>query len=162
LRINQIFALTSDPSTDVQIQLALLLSQLAPNAAARHVLSNIVQQTPFALARDCAKFALGAFEPPKIVSVKMAKLSAEDQKRFDAGKLVYEATCVACHQGHGLGQEGLAPPLAGSEWVGGSPERMIRIVLNGLRGPIRVKKQVFELDMPSLGVLDDEQIASVV
>jgi mono/diheme cytochrome c family protein/glucose/arabinose dehydrogenase len=162
LRTNQIFTLTSDPSADVQIQLALLLSQLAPNAAARHVLSNIVQQTPFALARDCAKFALGAFEPPKIVAVKMAKLSAEDQKRFDAGKLVYEATCVACHQGHGLGQEGLAPPLAGSEWVGGSPERMIRIVLNGLRGPIRVKKQVFELDMPSLGVLDDEQIASVV
>ena len=49
-----------------------------------------------------------------------------------------------------------------SEWVSSSPDRLVRIVLNGLRGPIHVKKQVFELDMPSLGVLEDEQIADVL
>jgi len=75
---------------------------------------------------------------------------------------VFEATCVACHQPHGLGQDGLAPPLAGSEWVSGSEQRLVRIVLQGVRGPITVKKQTYELDMPSLGVLDDEQIAGVL
>jgi mono/diheme cytochrome c family protein len=69
---------------------------------------------------------------------------------------------LACHQPHGLGQEGLAPPLVGAEWVTGSPERLARIVIHGLRGPVTVNKQVFELDMPSLGVLDDEQIAAVL
>ena len=56
----------------------------------------------------------------------------------------------------------LAPPLVDSEWVSGSPERLARIVLQGLRGPIRVKKQQDELDMPSLGVLNDEQIAGAI
>jgi mono/diheme cytochrome c family protein len=115
------------------------------------------------LTRDAAKFALEAFAPPKVVVAAPKRvLSAEDQKRFDFGKSVYEATCLACHQPHGLGQEGLAPPLAQSEWTASSPERLVRIILNGLRGPIHVKQQVFELDMPSLGVLEDEQIANVL
>jgi mono/diheme cytochrome c family protein len=38
----------------------------------------------------------------------------------------------------------------------------VRIVLQGVRGPIQVKGQTYEADMPSLGVLDDEQIANVL
>ena len=34
---------------------------------------------------------------------------------------------------------GVYPPLAGSEWVLGSEERLIRIVLHGLKGPVKVK-----------------------
>ena len=75
---------------------------------------------------------------------------------------MYDATCVVCHQPHGLGMEGLAPPLVGSEWVSGSPQRLARIVLHGVRGPITVNKQVYQLDMPSLGILEDEQIAAVL
>ena len=75
---------------------------------------------------------------------------------------MYEATCIACHQPHGLGQDGLAPPLVGSEWVAGSDQRLARIVLHGVRGPIKVKKQTYELDMPSLGILDDDQIAGIL
>ena len=44
----------------------------------------------------------------------------------------------------------------------GSERRLARIVINGLRGPIKVKGETFEMDMPALGVLDDEQIASVL
>jgi len=83
-------------------------------------------------------------------------------KRFEAGKSNYEVVCLPCHQPHGLGQEGLAPPLVGSEWVAGTEQRLVRIVLNGLRGRITVKKQTFELDMPALGILEDEQIATVL
>ena len=52
--------------------------------------------------------------------------------------------------------------MVGSEWVAGSEHRLIRIVLHGLRGPIKVKGESFELDMPSLGVLDDDQIAAAL
>jgi mono/diheme cytochrome c family protein len=90
------------------------------------------------------------------------KLSAAEMKRFDLGKANYETVCLPCHQPHGLGQEGLAPPLVDTEWVRGPEGRLVRIVLHGLRGPITVKGQPFELDMPALGILDDEQIATVL
>ena len=78
------------------------------------------------------------------------------------GKRNYEQVCITCHQATGKGVEGVYPPLAGSEWVSGSEQRIVRIVLHGLRGPIKVKGQPFELDMPALGVLDDDQIATVL
>jgi mono/diheme cytochrome c family protein len=160
---SKVFAMNGDPAAEVQTQLALSLTQLAPEPTARQIVSNLLQKTFFALTRDSAKFALVAFEPPKtMAAIPKPVLSPVDQKKFDAGKMVYEATCLACHQPHGFGQEGLAPPLVGSEWIAATPERLIRIVLNGLRGPIHVKKQTFELDMPSLGVLEDEQIANVL
>lgn len=93
---------------------------------------------------------------------KAAQLSAEEQQRFDAGKGIYEQVCLACHQAHGLGLPGLAPPLADSEWVAGSEGRIIRIVLHGMRGKLKVKGEEYERDMPSLGVLEDEQVASVL
>lgn len=89
-------------------------------------------------------------------------LSAEEQARFEAGKIAYAATCAACHQPNGLGQEGLAPPLVDSEWVLGSVNRLGRIVLQGARGPFHVKGQIYELDMPTLGVMEDDQIAAAL
>lgn len=96
------------------------------------------------------------------VTAKAPPLTVEQQKQFEVGKVVYEMTCLACHQPHGLGQEGLAPPLVGSHWTTGSVQRLVRIVIHGMRGPVTVNQQVFELDMPSLTVLDDEQIATVL
>ncbi len=55
------------------------------------------------------------------------------------------------------------PPLAGSEWVAGPEGRIIRIVLHGVRGSIRVANRSYDLEMPSFGqVLTDAQIAAVL
>jgi len=89
-------------------------------------------------------------------------LSNTEQKRYDAGKQVYGGLCAACHQPSGQGLEGLAPPLAGSEWVNGDPERLIKVVLHGLRGPIEVKGQAYNYDMPAAGFLSDAQVAAVL
>ena len=94
--------------------------------------------------------------------VAVKPLTAEEQKRFDQGKDLFLISCGACHQPHGMGQEGLAPPLVDSDWVLGSPNRLVRIVLHGLHGPINVKGKIFQLDMPSLGVFDDDQIAAIL
>ncbi len=78
------------------------------------------------------------------------------------GKRVF-ANCIACHQTTGLGLPGAYPPLAGSEWAQGPEERIIRIVLNGLSGPITVKSAAFSSSMPAFGPqLRDEQIADVL
>ncbi len=161
---DRILALSSDDSADVQIQLALTLSLLTPDAVTKSAVASLAKNAKAALARDAAAFTLTTFEPIKAAPVvaKGRDLTAEEKRLFETGKTMYEATCLACHQVHGMGQIGLAPPLVDTEWVSGSEGRLIRIILHGLRGPIKVKGETFELDMPSLGVLDDEQIASVL
>jgi mono/diheme cytochrome c family protein/glucose/arabinose dehydrogenase len=161
----KLLALATDASTDVQIQLALTLSLLPLDEKTKPTILALAGNASTPLAREAASFVAAGFEPVKAEAVVAASgrpLTDEEKRRYDAGRMMYEATCLACHQQHGLGQPGLAPPLAGSEWVAGSERRLIRIVLHGLRGPIKVKGEPFELDMPSLGVLDDEQIASAL
>lgn len=83
--------------------------------------------------------------------------------RAQLGKSVYLANCATCHQPNGLGVPGAFPPLAGSEWVSGTEERLVRIVLHGLQGPIKVAGQDYNNVMAPLGaVLKDEQIANVL
>jgi mono/diheme cytochrome c family protein/glucose/arabinose dehydrogenase len=159
----KLFALAADSAADVQIQLALTLGEIAPDDASKTTLKSLAQGK-FALAKDAANFSMAAREPKPVASAppKGPKLSAVELKQFEAGKANYEVVCLPCHQVHGLGQEGLAPPLVGSEWVSGSVQRLTRIVLNGLRGPIQVKGQAYEMDMPALGLLEDEQLATVL
>ena len=86
-----------------------------------------------------------------------AKMRAE-------GKGVFDNTCVLCHQATGLGKEGTAPPLAGSEWVQAAKgDRIARIVLNGLTGTINVKGQDYNLTMLAWrDNYNDDQIAAVL
>lgn len=101
-------------------------------------------------------------KPGTLEAAPVTALSADEQIRFDAGKQLFLGLCAACHQPHGKGMEGLAPPLLDSEWVLGSVERLGRIVLHGIRGPLRVKGAGYNLDMPAMGFLDDTQTASVL
>jgi mono/diheme cytochrome c family protein len=64
-----------------------------------------------------------------------------------SGKEAYEAVCKRCHGETGQGQVGLYPPLAGSRWVTGNPEVPIRIVTNGLEGPIEVDGNTYNSSM---------------
>jgi mono/diheme cytochrome c family protein len=161
----RIVMLSSDPSPELQIQAALTLGLSPSEPSAREALTLASKSSLAPLAKEIVSFALARLNPAQTNSPSKPAarpLSPEEQKRFEAGKTMYEATCLACHQAHGLGQAGLAPPLVDSEWVASSDARLVRIVLQGLRGPIKVKGEAFELDMPSLGVLDDEQIAGVL
>lgn len=67
-----------------------------------------------------------------------------------SGKRLY-TTCAACHQANGGGVPGVYPPLAASEWVTGSEERLIRVLLHGLAGPIQVKGNTYNGLMPAFG-----------
>jgi len=90
-------------------------------------------------------------------------LTAEQKRLAELGEQQYAALCAACHQPHGGGLAGVAPPLSRSEWVTGSSERLARIVLHGLYGPVEVSGQKWDLHMPSFGpVLDDEKLAGIL
>lgn len=81
----------------------------------------------------------------------------------DGGQL-YGLYCSACHGADGKGATGgQFPPLAGSEWVLGNPDRSIKIVLHGLHQPIEVAGKTYNLEMPPQGAaLPDEQIAAIL
>jgi hypothetical protein len=48
----------------------------------------------------------------------------------------------------GAGMPGQFPPLAGTEWVTGSKDRLIALVLRGLSEPIVVDGITYEQEMP--------------
>lgn len=99
----------------------------------------------------------GVPPPPKVVP-----LTSSQQALFDRGRQIFTNVCAACHQLSGLGQQGLAPPLVDSEWLLGPEQRTIRIVLNGLSGPVKVEGMEYHLEMPAIGALPDEDIAAVL
>jgi mono/diheme cytochrome c family protein len=68
-----------------------------------------------------------------------------------AGKRLFTQNCAQCHQANGQGVPGAFPPLAGSDWVTGSDERVIKVVLHGLQGPIEVNGSTYNGVMPAFG-----------
>lgn len=99
----------------------------------------------------------GAPKPPKI-----EPLNAEQTALFEKGRTIYTTLCGACHQPHGFGLDGLAPPLVDSEWVTGNPAVAALIVMHGIAGPIKVSGQNYNLAMPPLPHLTDEDVAAVL
>jgi putative membrane-bound dehydrogenase-like protein len=99
------------------------------------------------------------YVPPPFVP----PLTVDEKKEYDLGHNLFTATCAACHQPTGLGAAGVAPPLVDSEWVLGSHERLIRIILNGVQGPIRAAGAHFDSTMPSWGgSFNDDQVAGIL
>lgn len=101
-------------------------------------------------------------QPPKPGEVTAAALDP-----VALGKNVYVQVCAACHQPTGMGLPPAFPPLVGSEWVAGSEERLIRVLLHGLQGPIKVKGVDFIGAMPAVGPgsgynLNPEKVAAVL
>lgn len=83
------------------------------------------------------------------------------------GQQTYMQVCFACHQPTGLGLPNMFPPLANSDWVAApKPDRLIRMVLHGMTGPIKINGQPFTTPAPLMppqgAALTDEQIASVL
>jgi len=104
-----------------------------------------------------AEAVLGRVEwPGKAGVAAVTPLTAAEQARFEAGRVVYQNLCQACHQPDGRGREHLGAPLVGSAFaLAADPRLPARIVLNGKEGPIGL--------MPPLGnALSDDQIAAVL
>jgi mono/diheme cytochrome c family protein len=69
------------------------------------------------------------------------------------------ARCAVCHGANGEGRQPYYPPLTGSPWVDGPPDRLAAIVLDGLQG----KMGNYNAVMPGWGsVLQDTEIAAVM
>lgn len=83
-------------------------------------------------------------------------------EQLEEGKKVY-MTCMPCHQPTGLGLPPVFPPLAKTEYVNGSPERLAAMILKGNAGPMTVDGKQYNNIMPGQeATLNDNQIAAVM
>ena len=97
-----------------------------------------------------------------------AHLSAEHKKLFVDGSEIYarEGHCITCHQGNGKGlPDSGFPPLAGTKWTTGDSDRLVKLTLKGLMGPIEVMGRKYPGQVPMTPfehMLNDQEIASVL
>jgi glucose/arabinose dehydrogenase len=98
---------------------------------------------------------------PKAIAAKPAP-KAGPVKPLAAGALTYTNYCASCHKTDGAGVAGTFPPLKGAGQVKGDKEALIRIVLQGLSGPIQVNGAHYDQDMPAFSFLSDQEIAGVL
>lgn len=95
-------------------------------------------------------------------------LTGDDAKLFTQGAEIYsrEAHCGTCHQANGKGLSAAGfPPLAGTKWANGNPERLIKLSLKGLFGPIEVAGKTFPGVVPMTPfehLLKDEELAATL
>ena len=79
-----------------------------------------------------------------------------------AGTTAYNNYCASCHKPDGSGVAGTFPPLQGSGRVSADKSALIRVVLNGLSGPITVAGVKYDMEMPAFNFLSDQEVADVV
>lgn len=79
------------------------------------------------------------------------------------GAEIYMTRCMSCHQMNGRGVPGVFPPLTESKWVTEDKGVVIRIVLNGMTGEVKVGDEVYSGAMPPWQTfLDDKQVSELL
>ncbi len=73
----------------------------------------------------------------------------------DRGKVTYEAYCASCHMVQGEGLENIFPPLAKSDYLK-DKNRLIKIVLLGARGPMKVNGVEYNGEKTGFNLTDQE------
>ena len=100
--------------------------------------------------------SLGLTAQDQALQVHKAEMASAD------GKTAYMTNCAACHQPTGLGLPGIFPPLAKSDYLAQDRQRVIRVILEGLGGPVVVNGVEYNSVMPGLFHLDDATIANIL
>ncbi len=102
-------------------------------------------------------------EAPEVTTT----LTGEAKRLFLKGVEVYrrEGHCITCHQENGQGLPAAQfPPLTGTRWVLGNEDRLIKLTLNGLLGPMEIKGKHYtgQVPMTPFRGLSDDEIAAVL
>jgi mono/diheme cytochrome c family protein/glucose/arabinose dehydrogenase len=159
-------ALTKDADPNVAIQAMLTINLLRlPDAA------DVITATKASNKAKGVALIADHLLTPASTSLNRRRpgtLTPEEEKRLEAGSDVYSAVCAACHGPEGMGKalEGgapgamMAPPLAGSPRVQGHRDYVIKVLLNGLTGPLGGRTYT-DIMAPLGSAMNDEWVAGV-
>jgi nitrite reductase (NO-forming) len=99
-------------------------------------------------------------KPPTPLEHPVTILNHVNQMK--AGQKVFAGICQACHQADGKGIPSAIPPLAGSDFLMADKLRAVKVVSEGLSGPVTVNGQSFNSVMPPQPTLSDADVANVL
>ncbi|MBC7398386.1 MAG: c-type cytochrome [Mucilaginibacter sp.] len=164
--IDLLAKMSNDPSADVRFQL-LLTMRFVNSAKSKDIIAGLIKNYPndpsLAASQNTYENKIRA-RAEQLARQKL--LNAQSGKLVAAGALIYKQLCFTCHgtDAKGIISNGtgmIAPPLAGNADVNTvAPDKLIRILLYGLSGPIRGTN--YSDAMPALGGNDNAYIASVI
>lgn len=86
----------------------------------------------------------------------------EASMNLEAGKKVYDAKCMACHQANGEGLSGTFPPLAASDFLLEDKARAIKTTINGNKEAITVNGVEYPGGTMTVQELTDQEVVDVV
>jgi mono/diheme cytochrome c family protein/glucose/arabinose dehydrogenase len=107
-------------------------------------------------------------EKPEFAAAPVpAHLDDAAKKQFVAGEKIYhrEGHCATCHQANGKGLDPAFPSVENSPWVQGDPDRLIKLAMYGLMGPLEVNGKKYDGQVPMTpfaGMLKDDEMAAVL
>lgn len=147
-------ALKSEPTKSWQLAELLEIAKRIAASPNRPVLDAL-------LATSSAEWS-ALIAPVIAANNNPAVPAVELPEHLVAGRNHYMKACIECHQADGNGVPGTFPPLAGSEWVAGDQKTLLRILLGGLYGPIKVKGVDYNSVMPGHAHVSDEELAAII
>ena len=99
---------------------------------------------------------LGNIRTPDIIKDNL------DKDTKVAGEKIYNTYCAPCHQRNGQGDGSRFPPLVNSEWITEDKRQLIKVVANGLEGPIEVLGKPYNDLMPKHDFISPEEMAQLL
>ena len=83
-----------------------------------------------------------------------------NKESYENGKSLYSTYCQSCHMEDGVGVEAVYPPLAKAGNLA-DKNKMVKIILQGMRGKSVVKGITYEMEMAPISMTDKE-VADVI
>jgi mono/diheme cytochrome c family protein len=98
---------------------------------------------------------------PGVEIEEARELSEEEASLYAHGADLFMGICAGCHQPSGRGEDGKGPPLRRSPYVLGEEGWLVRVLMHGLGGEIKVMGKTWNQEMPALAG-SDRDIAAVL
>ncbi len=117
--------------------------------AVYHTIHRLTDEDVPAARAIVEKETLKSAEQPAVLEEEVEEQPDASWAAFADGRELYEMNCSSCHQT--AGRFGIAPDLGKSDWVAGSPDALVRILLHGKEGESGV--------MMPFGQMSDEDLA---
>ena len=164
----------ADEDGRVRLEATVAASWLPDTAAAKKIVAIAASKPTDAWSSKVVKTAsdrisgIAETEQPEFAEVKApAHLDAKAKAQFLAGQKIYvrEGHCVTCHQANGKGLDPSFPSIENSPWIAGDKDRLIKLTMHGLMGPMEVNGKKYDGQVPMTpfgGMLNDEELAAVL